>query len=163
MEDGLARDGVLARCNADAEAAKQDVECENARRAAAAVAANAAASDQARSADLARESERKMLAMRERDTRAQQAEAQAEAAARAQSEAEYEAQWRAQSAGGASAGEENADGFAFVPARPALKVAAVAPPRGDLTIGAPELDTRDVAIIPRPFRPVTADNGAQPR
>jgi hypothetical protein len=163
MEDGLARDGVLARCNQDAEAAKQDVECENARRAAAAVAANAATSDKARSADLARESERKMLAMRERDTREQQAEAQAEAAARAQSEAEYEAQWRAQSAGGASAGEENADGFAFVPARPALKVAAVAPPRGDLTIVAPELNTQDVAIIPRPFRPVTADNGAQPR
>jgi hypothetical protein len=103
--------------------------------------------------------------MRERDTRAQQAEAQAEAAARAQSDADYEAQWRAQSAnaGAASAGGEDVDDFAFVPARPALKVAAVEPPRGDLTIVAPELDTRDVAIIPRPFRPVTADNGAQPR
>src|SRR5262245_33458389 len=36
-EDGLARDGVLAGCEQDADKAKNDVECENARRAAAAV------------------------------------------------------------------------------------------------------------------------------
>ena len=156
MDDGLARDGVLARCNQDADR-HQDVECENARRAAAALAATAANGDGARSADLARESERKMLAMRERDTRAQQAVVQAEEAQRAQTEAAYEAQWRGQSASPASADDE----FAFVAARPSLKVAAVAPPPSELTIVPPEIDTREVAIIPRPFRTADADTGAQ--
>src|SRR5687768_474466 len=41
MEDGLARDGVLARCNQDRDATSTDVECANARRAAAAVALEA--------------------------------------------------------------------------------------------------------------------------
>ena len=39
MEDGLAREGVLARCNQDRKASGDDQECENARRAAASLAA----------------------------------------------------------------------------------------------------------------------------
>ena len=161
MEDGLAREGVLARCNQDVEASKSDVECENARRAAAAIAATDAADDHKRSADLARQSERKMIAMRERDTHAQQAEEQAAAEARAQSDADYEAQWRQQSAAGrtASANDVTTD-YDFVPVRPSLQVAAVAPPKSDLTIVAPELQSSDVAIIPRPFR-AADDKGAQ--
>jgi hypothetical protein len=42
-------------------------------------------------------------------------------------------------------------------------VAAVEPPRGDVPIVPPELATQDVAIIPRPFRAIAADNNAQPR
>ncbi|HEX5049563.1 MAG TPA: EexN family lipoprotein [Gammaproteobacteria bacterium] len=163
MDDGLAREGVLARCNQDAEASKSDVECDNARRAAAAIAAADAADDHKHSADLARQSERKMLAMRERDSQAQHAEARAEAEARAQSDADYEAQWREQSSAGrtASANDVSTD-YDFVPARPTLQAAAVAPPKGDVTIVAPELKSSDVAIIPRPFRPADADKGAQP-
>jgi hypothetical protein len=41
MEDGLARDGVLTRCNQDRDATSTDEECANARRAAAAVALEA--------------------------------------------------------------------------------------------------------------------------
>ena len=38
MEDGLARDGALTRCNQDRDATLTDVECANARRAAATLA-----------------------------------------------------------------------------------------------------------------------------
>ena len=38
MEDRIAREGTLARCNADIEAASRNIECANARRAAAALA-----------------------------------------------------------------------------------------------------------------------------
>src|SRR5687768_9162460 len=41
MEDGIAREGVLTRCNQNREATLQDVECANARRAAAAIAIEA--------------------------------------------------------------------------------------------------------------------------
>ena len=163
MEDGLARDGVLARCNQDPAASERDVECDNARRAAAAVAARDADAARPRSGDLARQSERKMLAMRERDSRTQEAQVQAAADERAQSDAKYEAQWREQSAAGRTASANKVDDeFDFVPARPLLQIAAVAPPTSDLTIVAPELDTKAVAIIPRPFRGAAdADKGAQ--
>jgi hypothetical protein len=162
MDDGLAREGVLARCNQDVEAAKSDVECDNARRAAAAIAAADAGDESKRSADLTRQSERKMLAMRERDSQAQKAEAQAAADARAQTDADYEAQWRAQNAAGRTASANDAaSDYEFVPVRPSLQVAAVTPPKGDLTIVAPELKSSDVAIIPRPFRAADSDKGAQ--
>jgi hypothetical protein len=59
MEDGLARDGVLARCNQDREATLTDAECANARRAAAAVALEA---ERGREPKLERESEVKLAA-----------------------------------------------------------------------------------------------------
>jgi hypothetical protein len=59
MEDGLARDGVLARCNQDREATLADAECANARRAAAAVALEA---ERGREPELERESEVKLAA-----------------------------------------------------------------------------------------------------
>ena len=157
MEDGLAREGVLARCGQDPEASKSDVECDNARRAAAAIAAADAGDERQRSADLARQSERKMLAMRERDSQAQKAEAQAAADARAQSDADYEAQWRAQNAAGRTASANDVTDYDFVPVRPTLQVAAVAPPKSELTIVAPELKSSDVAIVPRPFRAADDD------
>ena len=63
MEDGLARDGVLTRCNRNREETLADVECANARRAAATLAIEA---ERARAGDLERESERKLAAVRDR-------------------------------------------------------------------------------------------------
>lgn len=62
-DDGLARDGVLARCNRDRDATSNDVECVNARRAAAAIALQA---ERARTAQLEQGSDATMLALRER-------------------------------------------------------------------------------------------------
>jgi hypothetical protein len=64
MEDGFARDGVLARCNEDADALL-DEECANARRAATAVALEADRRE--RQVVLESESAGKLLAVRERD------------------------------------------------------------------------------------------------
>jgi len=61
MEDGLARDGVLTRCNENREATLNDEECSNARRAAATLALEA---ERARAPALEQQSEAKMVAMR---------------------------------------------------------------------------------------------------
>lgn len=90
MEDSLAREGTLARCNRDREATSGDAECMNARRAAATIAARA---DEALRAEREVESEVQRVAASERAARAQQARDQAEAVAEAQAEADYEAQW----------------------------------------------------------------------
>jgi hypothetical protein len=91
MEDRFAREGTLARCNQDRDASLNDIECANARRAAATIALR---EERARRALLEQESERKLAELRAEIERqrlmALEAQAQAEAAAR---EA-YEAQWR---------------------------------------------------------------------
>ncbi len=163
MEDGLAREGVLARCNRDRRASGRDVECEAARRAAIAVAAQV---EEARKAGLELESERKMLAMRDQLEMRDRAAAQAAAEAEAARVAAYEAQWRDPSGPAAerpaalppasAAGlAADSDPFAeFVPVVPPLEVAAVNPPLSDFRIMKPELEIElaDVTIIPRPFR-----------
>ena len=60
MDDGFARDGVLTRCNQDRDATSNDVECANARRAAAAIALEA---ERARAGQLERQSEGARLAL----------------------------------------------------------------------------------------------------
>ena len=90
MEDSIAREGSLARCNRDREATAQDAECMNSRRAASTIAARA---DEALRSQRDAESEVQRAAARERSARVQQAAQQAEAVAEAQAEAEYEAQW----------------------------------------------------------------------
>ena len=91
MEDRFAREGTLARCNQDRDASINDIECANARRAAATIALR---EERARRAQLEQESERKLAELRAEIERQRQvslaAQAQAEAAARAA----YEAQWR---------------------------------------------------------------------
>ena len=91
MEDGLAREGVLTRCNQNRDLSSADEECANARRASAALALEA---DRARAAGLEQASESKLLALREGQARTAAAEQQASAAARAAAEAAYEARWR---------------------------------------------------------------------
>jgi hypothetical protein len=90
VNDRIARDGTLARCNQDRDATLRDIECANARRAAAAVAVRA---EQARREQLELESERKRAALRDSVARQQQLEQEAAAAAEAAAQAAYEAQW----------------------------------------------------------------------
>lgn len=91
MDDGLAREGVLTRCNQNRAATLDDVECINARRAAAVVALE---QERSRAIDFERESERKLVALRERAEREAQAAARAAAAAQAAAREAYEARWR---------------------------------------------------------------------
>jgi hypothetical protein len=181
MEDAIARDGALARCNRDRDATEDDVECQNARRAAAAVAASV---ERARSGERAEESERKLVAMRDRAAREQQAEERAIEEAEAAAQLAYDAQWVDPNELQGGAAEANAaagdEGRVFGPpisepvtARanrviafdvyaasrsqiPELELAAVEPPTSDLQITRPTLSLDEVAI-PRPFR--NADGG----
>jgi hypothetical protein len=60
MDDGLARDGVLTRCNQNREETLTDEECANARRAAATLALQA---ERARASELEQQSEARPVAM----------------------------------------------------------------------------------------------------
>jgi hypothetical protein len=80
LEDDVAREATLERCNLDRVASFSDLECKNARRAAAALAAQAEASHRA---ELERESDRKRAAARERIAAQQEAARRAEEAAEA--------------------------------------------------------------------------------
>jgi hypothetical protein len=154
MEDGLAREGVLARCNQDRRASVDDQECENARRAAAAIGATG---EQERTEKNERESSRKLEALRDRSARQQQADEQAAAAAKAAEKDAYEAQWRDKngapsgSAGPISDnGVDDRESLSQLPARPELKIAAIEPPKADVQPQKPEIE--HAAVIPRPFR-----------
>jgi len=160
MEDGLAREGVLARCNQDRNASVADLECENARRAAAAIGATG---ERERTQNYERESSRKLEELRDRAARREQAEEQAAAAAKAAEKDAYEAQWRDKNATGAdasangagpisdtSSGADERESLSQLPARPELKIAAVEPPKADVEPQKPEIE--HAAVIPRPFR-----------
>jgi hypothetical protein len=169
MDDGLAREGVLTRCNQNRAATLDDVECINARRAAAVVALE---QERSRAVDFERESERKLVALRERAEREAQAAVRAAAAAQAAAAAAYEARWR-----GASA---MPDGDATGSVAPVFgaPVGPVLPSMTDETFFAQYLDEdpsatapgivgtgattppqpREELAIPRPFR---ADDSAR--
>lgn len=143
MEDGIAREGVLARCNRDREATANDVECNNARRAAAAVALE---QERARSAALEEESERKLLALRLRAARETEAQQQAEAEAKLAEEQAYEQQWS-----NTAALDDDGVAAATPPARPAFEFTMLAPPANDVLFAPPLLEFEELATIPRPF------------
>jgi hypothetical protein len=173
MDDGLAREGVLDRCNRDREATSADEECANARRATAAIALRA---ERERAPALEQESEAKLLALREREAIRAAAEQDAQAAARAAADVAYEARWRGpaepRTAGaspspapafGSPVGTvmpsmSSAQSFAVYAeetdplGRPAFEVAAAEPPPNELVIDSPRLEMTDLAVIPRPFR-----------
>lgn len=90
MEDSIARDGVLARCDREPERAQRDLECANARRAATAVLLS---EERQRREELERESERKLEALRRQVEAEQRAlkEAELAEAERAAYEALYDA------------------------------------------------------------------------
>ncbi len=173
MDDGLAREGVLTRCNENRDETLTDEECANARRAAAAIALEA---ERARAPQLEQESEAKLLALREREGR--QAAAEQDAAAAAEPPPKRLTRlvggvlravraWRrrfaaAAPAFGAPLGTvmpsmtaasfdvyaEGADPLG----RRTLEVAAAEPPSNELVIASPRLEMTDLAVVPRPFR-----------
>ena len=176
MEDGIAREGVLTRCNQNRDATLQDVECANARRAAAAIALEA---ERARASGLAHESEAKLLALRQREARQMAIEQDTAAAARAAAEAAYEARWpnpaanRGNDGGALVASPVPAFGVPVGPVLPSMtesmlfdvyadgsaplgrrtvEVAPAEPPTNDFDIQSPNIELAELAIVPRPFR-----------
>lgn len=91
MDDRIAREGVLVRCNADRTATADDPECINARRAAAAIAAQGEAEKREQ---LEAQSEARLVAARQRYDAQQAAARDAEIAAASEEEREYESQWQ---------------------------------------------------------------------
>lgn len=91
MEDRIARDGTLARCNANREATLNDIECANARRAASAIALR---QERDRIEELERESAQKLEELRRQLAESDRIAQEALAAAEAAELAAYEAQWR---------------------------------------------------------------------
>jgi hypothetical protein len=149
MEDGLAREGVLTRCNQDRDATIADAECANARRAAAAIALEA---ERARAPQLEQQSEAKLVALRDREARRDAAEQDAVAAANAAAQAAYEAQWRNPTGQRpAAAFDVYADG-ADPLGRHSLVVAEAEPPPNELVIAEPRFEITELAVVPRPFR-----------
>jgi hypothetical protein len=138
MEDGLARDGVLTRCNSGRD--DGDVECANARRAAATLAIEA---ERERSVDFERESERKLAAVRDHQGSPDSGIAGGNGAPvfgtpvgrvmPSMTELEVFAE-------SAPLGRHN------------VEVAAAEPPTNDIEAFTPEIELADVAVIPRPFR-----------
>jgi hypothetical protein len=90
MDDAIAREGTLIRCNEDRTATANDIECMNARRAAAAIAAQEDAEQRAR---LEAQSEARLAAARQRYDAQQEAARQAELAAEAAEQRAYDEQW----------------------------------------------------------------------
>jgi hypothetical protein len=134
--------------------------------------------ERARESTLARESEEKLVALRQREDRRSAAEQDATAAALSAAEAAYEARWRDPS-GSRPAVANEASGVvpsygvpvgAVMPSmtesvlfdvyaegadplgRPDLQVADVEPPSNDVQIEEPALELDDLSVIPRPFR-----------
>ncbi len=148
-EDGLARDGVLTRCNRNRDETLDDVECANARRASATVAIEA---ERARAAGFERESDRKLAALRDHQGPPDSSDAASTSSAPAfgtpvgrvmPSMAELEIYAEAEPLG-----------------RHNIEVAAAEPPANELGVFTPEIELADVAVIPRPFR---IDDDTAPR
>ncbi len=94
MEDSIARDGTLIRCNLDRENTTNDIECANARRAAATIALR---EERERREMFEQESERKLAVLRAEVERERAAAREAQALAAAAAKAAYDAQWEGQS------------------------------------------------------------------
>ena len=148
MDDRFAREGTLVRCNADRTATANDPECINARRAAAALAAqDDAAQRERRDA----QSEARLLAARQREAVQQEAERRAQAEAQVEQQLADESQWE----------EEQTSAQAPIDARVA-ETAADATPTGSIT-PLPELEP---IALPESVRPplttISLPRGAKP-
>ena len=143
MDDGLARDGVLTRCNQNREETLNDAECINARRASSTIALQA---ERARAPGLEQQSEAKLLALRERQG---DATATSDGPASAPSFGSPVGTVLPSMARSSSF-EVYADGSERL-GRPSLEIEA-APPPNDLVIAAPALEVPALSVVPRPFR-----------
>ncbi|MCH6555811.1 MAG: hypothetical protein IH797_04255 [Chloroflexi bacterium] len=92
MDDSIAREGTLARCNQDREATAGDAECINARRAASALAARA---DEELREQREASSDVLRAAVRDREGYAQAAVRRAEASSQVAADADFEMSWEA--------------------------------------------------------------------
>ena len=144
MEDGFARDGVLARCNEDADALT-DEECATARRAAAAVALEADRLE--RQTELERVSEVKLLALRERDDRQIPGEQNVSASSVPAFGAPVGAVMPTMQGASFDVYADGSDPLS----RRAIEVEAE-PPANSFEIPSPELTLTELAIVPQSFR-----------
>src|SRR5262245_59002914 len=139
MDDGFAREGVLTRCNQNREETLDDVECNNARRAAATIALEA---ERARAPELEQRSEAKLAALRNREPTGNASASDAAAFG---------------TPVGSVLPSMSSDDYATSTERlgpHAIKIEAE-PPSNDLVI-APTIDVPELAVVPRPFRDETA-------
>jgi hypothetical protein len=136
MDDSIAREGTLARCNRNREETSNDIECANARRAASAVAL---VHEREQRAELERESERTLVDLRAQIERRDRAKREAMAAALAAAEAAYEAQWAGEGF------EPGSDAVEFKPVQPPM-------PNSDAALDATSSSSPSAATIPRPFQ-----------
>ncbi|HEX6995542.1 MAG TPA: hypothetical protein VF339_15515 [Gammaproteobacteria bacterium] len=153
LNDSIARDGTLARCDRDPVAAQTDIECANARRAALAVLLE---EERARREALERESQAKIEALR-REFEARQAREAAEAAEAEQALAGFGEDVGAGTepvdaldvtdAGAAAAAPDG-----FEPAASADEAVAAAAPDGTPEPATAEHRAEPAAAIPRAFR-----------
>jgi hypothetical protein len=148
MDDGFAREGVLTRCNHNREETLNDVECNNARRAAATIALEA---ERARAPALEQRSEAKLAALRDRE-------------GSVATDSTDNTSANAGSTFGSPVGsvlpsmsassDEYAESTELL-GRHAIEIEAE-PPSNDLVI-APAIEVPELAVVPRPFR----DDAAQ--
>jgi len=134
-EDGVARDGVLSRCDKAPSATADDLECIAARRAAAAVALE---QERARADGLGRQSERKLVALRDRSARQEQSEP----AVPASGTPAFGAPLGSVLPSMSDAGKDPYD-IQF-PGRPAFELGEIAPPSSEVEIVQPQLKPEDV-------------------
>ncbi|HEY8520432.1 MAG TPA: EexN family lipoprotein [Gammaproteobacteria bacterium] len=183
MADPVLRAGTIARCNQDRDASLHDVECANARRAAATVAVM---EERERREQLERESQRKLEELRALMALQQERERQAAEAARAAAEAAYEQLWvdpdAPQQDPAAEGGPLNlalSDGApatvtqppldpapaGAVPAPAPAEIAGPTPiPPADVDPPAPAEPRQEAFAIPRPFRDAPrAEDSAAPQ
>jgi hypothetical protein len=148
MDDGLAREGVLTRCNQNRERTLSDEECNNARRAAATIAIEA---ERARAPGLEQQSEAKLVALRDR-----------QAGTAATGDGSASASTFGSPVGSVLPSMSRSPSFDVYAdgseplGRPAIEVDAATPPANDLVIAEPQLEVPELAVIPRPFRDDTA-------
>ena len=147
MDDGLAREGVLTRCNQNREETLNDEECNNARRAASTIALEA---ERARAPALEQQSEAKLLALRERQADPTAGDASASAPTFGTPVGSV-----LPSMARSASFDVYADGSERL-GRPSLELEEAAPPPNDLVIAAPPLEVPELSVIPRPFRDDTA-------
>ncbi len=144
-EDSVARDGVLSRCDKAPNETAEDLECIAARRAAAAVAIE---QERTRADHLDRQSERKLVALRDRSARQEQSE-------------------KAPTAPGATAfgaplggvlpsmSDPGKDPYEIqFPDRPTFELGEITPPASEVEIVQPTLNPEDV----RPARLIATTN-----
>ncbi len=139
-EDSVARDGVLSRCDKTPDASASDLECLAARRAAAAVAVER---ERTRSDGLERQSERKLVALRDHSARQEQGQQ----AATAPGATAFGAPIGSVLPSMSDTGSADPYDVRF-PGRPSFELGQIAPPSSEIEIVQPTLKPEDVAVHP---------------